>query len=399
MGTGLSYAVQSRPAHGTLSAIGNGAVTYTPANGFAGTDSFSVKATAATGAPATDGVTVTVYGPPTATITSPASGGIYGIGQAVATHFSCRESANGPGLKSCQDSRGASSPGGTLDTSAPGRHTYTVTATSLDGQTAVSTITYAVAGAPTVRISTPVNNATYTQRQAVRAEYSCAEGAGGRGLKSGNAGCAGTVASGAPIDTSALGTHVFSVTATSTDGQTTTTTAAYTVIGAAKLADLGATITGPGHVADGARFTVNIKVSNAGPAAATNVLSGLVVPKGLTVTSAGGGSKLGPAVYWRAASIAPKSSVTYTIGFEAASNARGNAVIAMAAASTAIKDPDYGNNAAAITIALGPGTGITGRSQAAPHNPLDLGGRLIGRLKHRALGKQQVSGVITRRAR
>jgi uncharacterized repeat protein (TIGR01451 family) len=303
----------------------------------------------------------------------------------VATHFSCRESANGPGLKSCQDSRGASSPAGTLDTSAAGHHTYTVTATSLDGQTAVSTITYAVVGAPTVRISSPADNATYTQRQTVRAGYSCAEGAGGPGLKPGNAGCNGTVRSGAPIDTSALGTHVFSVTATSTDGQTTTTSADYRVVAAARLADLGATISGPSHVADGAKFTVKLKVSNAGPAPATNVLSGLVVPRGLTVTSAGGGSRLGQAVYWKAASIAPKSSVAYTIGFQTASNARGNAVIAVAAASTAIKDPDYGDNAAAITVTLGPGTGATGRSQAASHNPLGLGGRLVGRLEHRAL--------------
>jgi hypothetical protein len=59
-GTGtLTYAIATQPAHGTVVLAGNLA-TYTPTNGFAGTDSFTFTASNAggTSAPATVGVTV-----------------------------------------------------------------------------------------------------------------------------------------------------------------------------------------------------------------------------------------------------------------------------------------------------------------------------------------------------
>ncbi len=77
---------------------------------------------------------------------------------------------------------------------------------------------------PTVKITAPANRSAYVQGQVVDASYSCAD-AGGPGL----AGCAGPVASGAPIDTSTVGSHTFTVTATDTSAQTTTVTVGYVV--------------------------------------------------------------------------------------------------------------------------------------------------------------------------
>jgi hypothetical protein len=85
-----------------------------------------------------------VTGPPTATIAAPEGGGKYVQNAVVATEFSCVENVFGPGLASCTDSNGASSGSGALETAVVGEHTYSVLATSIDGQTDQATIHYEV---------------------------------------------------------------------------------------------------------------------------------------------------------------------------------------------------------------------------------------------------------------
>ena len=77
--------------------------------------------------------------PPTAQVLSPETGETYNLNQQVPTAFSCTDDPNGPGIQTCTDSNDATDGMGELDTTAAGPHTYTVTATSQDGQTGTAT--------------------------------------------------------------------------------------------------------------------------------------------------------------------------------------------------------------------------------------------------------------------
>jgi glutamyl endopeptidase len=162
---------------------------------------------------------------PTITLNSPPPGATYQRGQVVNALYSCADNAGGSGIASCTGTVASGSP---INTSTLGQHTFTVNATDGAGNTEQVSRTYTVIDVtkPTITLTTPAADATYTQNQVVNAQYTCADDAGGSGMAS----CTGTVANGSPINTSTLGQQTFTVNAADNAGNTQQVSRTYTVV-------------------------------------------------------------------------------------------------------------------------------------------------------------------------
>ena len=207
-----------------VGSVANGAAVDT---GSLGEKTFTVNASDEAGNTASKSVTYTVVDatPPEITVTAPADGAVYAVGEQVTADYSCADERLRRGQLRGQ--RGRSARPWTPD--RVGEKSFTVQASDNAGNTASKTVNYTRGrhDRPGHHASrAPTEGAVYTLGQRVLADYSCADEANGSGLAS----CEGSVANGAALDTSEVGAKTFEVSTTDNAGNRGSTSVTYSVV-------------------------------------------------------------------------------------------------------------------------------------------------------------------------
>ena len=165
---------------------------------------------------------------PTILITSPAAGATYTQGDVVNAQWTCEDDTDPSPTCIAPSFTWYGYP---IDTSTAGPKLFTVSSTDRYGNTNSVTHSYTIAPndvlPPQAVITAPVEGATFDLASTVAAAYTCADNVA---LAAAD-GCVGTLPVGSNIDTSVIGTHSFSVTATDAAGLTATTSSSYMVSG------------------------------------------------------------------------------------------------------------------------------------------------------------------------
>ncbi len=99
-------------------------------------------------------------------ITTSANAPTYNQGQLVDSSFTCTDEAGRSAIASSPDPNGHPS-GSPIDTATAGSHTFIVTATSKDGLTGTTAVTYTILAPPSASIFSPPSGSTYAVGQSV----------------------------------------------------------------------------------------------------------------------------------------------------------------------------------------------------------------------------------------
>jgi hypothetical protein len=154
---------------------------------------------------------------------------------------------------------------------------------------------------------------------------------------------------GAVTGTPPAGTTSFSYSVTASNQAGSVTAGPFRVTVSAK-ADLTAALSCPAGLTVGASGTCTLTVTNNGPALATKVAAGAVVPANLTVTGCSDGcSQLGGALGWSLGSLPAGQSDALTIRITAT---HAGTALVTAADGAATPDPNLLNNLAAATVKI-----------------------------------------------